>query len=306
MEMHELMMLTDNEINYENLSDDELKELALGDELFIATSALGELESRKSKKASNIACSILSNYKGDRYLQAAALETLFQSNQKRALHYMNQRSRNWDHYLLKTVIELIIENPSVFSSGLGWPVFRLIRERITNFKDEKQFIAPELIDSFLKLYDQIEGWQAKESHFSRKSSEEQSLSYQIFFHPDCRNEFWEMPRKDAVLLARKLYILQTAKKGFGQVKKLRNANLYKLRAGEYHIIFNYHENRIILLSLGKISKKSKKPLEAIAALRAQALIAAEKEQSSSNLEMEFLAEVKKRGIRLSELQQSGP
>jgi hypothetical protein len=150
MEINELMMLTDDEIDYENLSDDELKELALGDELFIATSALGELENRKSKQASNIACSILSNSKGDRYLQAAALETLFQSNQKRALHYMNQRTRNWDHYLLKTVIELIIENPSVFSSGLGWPVSRLIRERIKNFKDEEQFIAPELIDSFLK------------------------------------------------------------------------------------------------------------------------------------------------------------
>jgi mRNA-degrading endonuclease RelE of RelBE toxin-antitoxin system len=301
MEINELMMLTDDEIDYQTLSDDELKELALGDEMFIATSALGELENRKSKKASNIACSILSNSKGDRYLQAAALETLFQSNQKRALHYMTQRSQNWDHYLLKTVIELIIENPSVFSSGLGWSVSRLIRERITNFKDEEQFIAPELIDSFLRLYDQIEGWQAEESDFFRKSSEEQSLSYQIFFHPDCRNEFWEMPRKDAVLLARALYILQTAKKGFDQVKKLRNANLYKLRAGEYRIIFNYHENRIILLSLGKISKK---PLEAIAALRAEALTAAEKEQSSSNLEMEFLAEVKKRGIKLSELQKS--
>lgn len=301
MEIHELMMLTDDEIDYNTLSDDELKELALGDEMFIATSALGELENRKSKKASNIACSILSNSKGDRYLQAAALETLFQSNQKRALHYMTQRSQNWDHYLLKTVIELIIENPSVFSSGLGCSVSHLIRERITNFKDEEQFIAPELIDSFLRLYDQIEGWQAEEADFFRKSSEEQSLSYQIFFHPDCRNEFWEMPRKDAVLLARALYILQTAKKGFDQVKKLRNANLYKLRAGEYRIIFNYHENRIILLSLGKISKK---PLEAIAALRAEALTTAEKAQSSSNLEMEFLAEVKKRGIKLSELQKS--
>ncbi len=301
MEIHELMMLTDNEIDYDSLSDDELKELALGDELFIATSALGELENRNSNLGAEVAWEILSNAKGDRYLQAAALETLFQSNQKRALHYMTQRSRNWDHYLLKTVIELIIENPSVFSSGLGWSVSRLIRERITNFKDEEQFIAPELIDSFLRLYDQIEGWQAEEADFFRKSSEEQSLSYQIFFHPDCRNEFWEMPRKDAVLLARALYILQTAKKGFDQVKKLRNANLYKLRAGEYRIIFNYHKNRIILLSLGKISKK---PLEAIAALRAEALTAAGKEQSSSNLEMEFLAEVEKRGITLSELQKS--
>ena len=150
MTVNDLMMLTVNEIDYSSLSVETLKELALGDELFIATSAIGELANRDSNLGAEVAWEILSNSKGDRYLQAAALETLFQSNQKRALHYMNQRTRDWDHYLLKTVIELIIENPSDFSSGLGWPVSRLIRERIKNFKDEEHFIAPELIDSFLK------------------------------------------------------------------------------------------------------------------------------------------------------------
>lgn len=303
MESNELMMLADNEVDYDTLSEDELKELALGDELFIATSALGELANRNGNLGAEVAWEILSNAKGDRYLQAAALETLFQGNPELALDYMKEQAQKCDRYLLNTVIELIIENPSNFSSGLGWSVSRLAHERIKNFKDEEEFIAPELIDSFLKLYDEIEEWQVKEADFSQKPSEEKSLSYQIFFHPDCRNEFWEIPRKDAVLIATELYLLQTGSKGFDQVKKLRDANLYKLRAGEYRIIFNYDANRIILLSLGKFSKKQ---IEAIAALRAEALIAAhEKEPSSSNLEMEFLAEVMKRGIKLSELQNTG-
>lgn len=150
MEIHELMMLTDDEIDYNTLSDDELKELALGDELFIATSALGELENRNGNLGAEVAWEILSNAKGDRYLQAAALETLFQCNRELALDYMKEQAQKCDRYLLKTVIDLIIENPSVFSSGLGWPVSRLIRERIKSFKDEEQFIAPELIDSFWK------------------------------------------------------------------------------------------------------------------------------------------------------------
>jgi mRNA-degrading endonuclease RelE of RelBE toxin-antitoxin system len=302
MEIHELMMLTDDEIDYNTLSDDELKELALGDELFIATCALGELENRNGNLGADVAWEILSNSKGDRYLQAAALETLFQSNQKRALHYMSQQAQKCDRYLLKTIIELIIENPSDFSSGIGWSVSRLARERIKNFKDQEEFITPELIGSFLNLYDKIEEWQVKEADFSQKSSDEKSLNYQILFHRDCRNEFWEIPRKDAVLIATQLYLLQTGSKGFEQVKKLRDTNFYKLRAGEYRIIFNYHENRIILLSLGKFSKKQ---VEAIAALRAEALTAAhEKGQSSSNLEREFLEVVKERGITLSELQKS--
>jgi hypothetical protein len=80
MEINELMRLTDDEIDYDALSDDELKELALGDELFIATSALGELDNRNGNLGAEVAWEILSNSKSERYLQAAALETLFQGN----------------------------------------------------------------------------------------------------------------------------------------------------------------------------------------------------------------------------------
>lgn len=150
MTVNDLMMLADDDIDYSSLSVETLKELALGDELFIATSALGELANRDRSLGAEVARVILLESRGDRYLQAAALETLFQCNRELALDYMKEQAQKCDRYLLKTVIDLIIENPSVFSSGRGWPVSRLIRERIKSFKDEEQFIAPELIDSFWK------------------------------------------------------------------------------------------------------------------------------------------------------------
>lgn len=77
MQINELMILTDEDINYSSLSVDILKGLALGDELFIATSALGELSRKNSSVAASTAWEILSNSRGDCYLQAAAERNSF-------------------------------------------------------------------------------------------------------------------------------------------------------------------------------------------------------------------------------------
>ena len=159
MEINELMMLTDNEIDYDTLSEDELKELALGDELFIATSALGELENRKSHLGTEVAWEILSNAKGDRYLQAAALETLFQGNPELALDYMKEQAQKCDRYILNTIMELMIENKDDFKSGIALSVSRLISERIKKVDDEQEFLNAEVRDSFLSLYSPVENVQ---------------------------------------------------------------------------------------------------------------------------------------------------
>lgn len=159
MEINELMMLTDNQIDYSGLSEAELKELALGDELFLATSALGELASKNKSIAANVAKVILSNSRGDRYLQAAALETLFQCNRGQALDYISKYAMECVHeahpdderYILNTIMEIIIENQSDFHSGLGWSVFSSVSERIKKMNSE-EFSDPEVRDSFLNLY----------------------------------------------------------------------------------------------------------------------------------------------------------
>ena len=159
MEINELMMLTDNEIDYDTLSEDELKELALGDELFIATCALGELENRNGNLGADVAWEILSNSKGDRYLQAAALETLFQGNPELALDYMKEQAQKCDRYILNTIMELMIENKDDFKSGIALSVSRLISERIKKVDDEQEFLNAEVRDSFLSLYSRVENVQ---------------------------------------------------------------------------------------------------------------------------------------------------
>ncbi|MBC6422752.1 MAG: hypothetical protein GDA43_15480 [Hormoscilla sp. SP5CHS1] len=69
MEIDEFYILTDDLIDYSSLSSDTLKELALGEELFIATSALAQLATINSSLAAAVAADILSHLRGDRYLQ---------------------------------------------------------------------------------------------------------------------------------------------------------------------------------------------------------------------------------------------
>jgi hypothetical protein len=159
MEIDELMILADNQIDYNTLSTENLKELVLGDELFIATFALGELANRNSKLAAEVAWKILSKSKGDHYLQAAALETVFQSNRELALDYMSRHAQEGNYYILNTIMELMIENKNDFQSGMPLSVSCLVYEQIKKLNDEEDFIEPEVKNRFLNLYTQVKNVQ---------------------------------------------------------------------------------------------------------------------------------------------------
>jgi len=151
MEIDEFSILTDDLIDYSSLSEDTLKELALGEELFIATSALAQLATINSSLAAAVAADILSHLRGDRYLHAAAIETLFGIDKMRAIEYMKQAvTGEGDRYIFTTIVELAIENKSDFQSGLGWTVFRLLSDKIKSFKADS--IDTTLRNSFLNLY----------------------------------------------------------------------------------------------------------------------------------------------------------
>jgi hypothetical protein len=126
----------------------------------IATSTLGELASRNSSVAAKVAWEILSDSRGDRYLQAAALETLFQGNRELALDYMSQHAWDCERYLLNTIMELMIENSSDFQSNLALSVSSIVHEQIKKMNNQEEFIAPEVIDSFLNLYCEAGNFQA--------------------------------------------------------------------------------------------------------------------------------------------------
>ncbi|MDM8551645.1 hypothetical protein QUF72_16275 [Desulfobacterales bacterium HSG2] len=65
-------------IDYAALSDDVLGQLALGNELYIATSALSELSGRNPTLTVPVAWQIIATGHGDYYLQKLATELLFE------------------------------------------------------------------------------------------------------------------------------------------------------------------------------------------------------------------------------------
>jgi hypothetical protein len=110
MNANELMMLTEDQINFESLSIDILKSLALGDELFIATSALAKLNECDKEQAEIISWTILSKQKGDSLLQALALEVMFNCNPDKAISFINAHWETMDNVLRGTVEDIIMEN----------------------------------------------------------------------------------------------------------------------------------------------------------------------------------------------------
>ena len=110
MNAKELMMLTEDQIDFESLSIDMLKNLALGDELFIATSALAKLEECDKEQAEIISWTILSKQKGDSHLQALALEVMFNCNPDKAISFINAHWETIDDVLLGTVEDIMMEN----------------------------------------------------------------------------------------------------------------------------------------------------------------------------------------------------
>lgn len=115
--MDELTLFGDENIDYESLSEDLLADLALGDDLFIATSALSELTIRHSTKTVCITEKILANFMGDRYLQAAALESLFKVKPEQAIIYMKSYLETQDPYIIDSISELIEENLLYFDAS---------------------------------------------------------------------------------------------------------------------------------------------------------------------------------------------
>lgn len=110
MNADELMMLTEHQIDFESLSIDILKNLALGDELFMATSALAELGYRDLQQAEIIAWKILSEQKGDSHLQALALQVMFNCNPKKTIHFIQSYQEKMDNVLRSAVEDIIKEN----------------------------------------------------------------------------------------------------------------------------------------------------------------------------------------------------
>ena len=110
MNADELMILMEDQIDFESLSIDILKNLALGDELFMGTSALAVLGFRDQEQAEMIAWKILSEQKGDSHLQALALEVMFNCNKDKTINFIQTHRGGMDNILVDAVEDIIKEN----------------------------------------------------------------------------------------------------------------------------------------------------------------------------------------------------
>ncbi|RUT04568.1 hypothetical protein DSM106972_041370 [Dulcicalothrix desertica PCC 7102] len=156
MNSENLEILTDADIDYGDLSEDVLKKLALDDELFIATSALVELRLRESLVAAIIAYEILSESKGDKYLQATALSVLFETNQEQAINYMLKEAPSCEPYILNSIMELMIENEPDFKFVPASLLVTIVRERLRELENSTKFTTLEARDKFLHTYGHIQ------------------------------------------------------------------------------------------------------------------------------------------------------
>lgn len=142
-----LIMLTDDEIDYENLSDHVLKGLALDVEPYIAQSALTELLLRESSQAVPTAVKILSSSLADQYLRGTALKILFRMERDKALDYMIEYTPNVEPYVLNRMMTLLLYE-SDFRYELA--ASRLIASQLQKIED-KQELEPEVVKDFKSL-----------------------------------------------------------------------------------------------------------------------------------------------------------
>ena len=152
MNINELLILTEDQIDYSSLPENTLKQLALSDELFIAASALTELSLRNSSCAASVAWEILSQARGDHHLQARAVEVLFEVNRQQAMDWMGQQVPECDPFMLTAIMELIIENESDFKFEPGLSITRLVIDRLNEFDGEAISPKLEVKTSFLKRF----------------------------------------------------------------------------------------------------------------------------------------------------------
>jgi hypothetical protein len=138
----------DEDIDYNSLPDEALKAFALGNDLFMANSALAELAMRENNLAEIVADEILTKQLGDQYLQVAALEILFNKNKTKALKQASSLIPHADLYFVNKTIELWLDNPAKISEKTFNLLYFPTLERLKDF-GENEKITSNLLSKWL-------------------------------------------------------------------------------------------------------------------------------------------------------------
>ena len=144
--INDYYMLTDEEIDYEQLPEEMLEQLALDIEPYIANSALAELIIRESPRATSVALDIMATRSHERYLLSTALLALFRLDREKAWDYMAEHFPVADPYVLKTMMELLLyETEFRFELPVAWGIF----QRLKTLEENKELLDPDVTSDFL-------------------------------------------------------------------------------------------------------------------------------------------------------------
>lgn len=147
----QLLILNADDIDYKVLSDDVLEKLALSEEPFIATLALGELGSRRSARAGTVARQILEGTEADRFLRATALRVWSQVDPAAALGYIAKHAGDADPYVVDSMMSVIERNRSEVQMELGQSAVKALVARLRS-KPAEAHIPDEHRNDFLKSF----------------------------------------------------------------------------------------------------------------------------------------------------------
>ena len=143
-------LMNDEDIDYSLIPEAVLQELALGNEFYIATSALVELWMRESSTSASIAWEILSTSHGDRYLQSTALGVLSNTDKEKTLNYISEKGADCDLLILNKMMKLMVDNSLDLVPTST--IIQTIIERLKNLRDEQELIEPDVQRDFMQLY----------------------------------------------------------------------------------------------------------------------------------------------------------
>jgi hypothetical protein len=152
MNLDELELLSDHEIDYEALPDPVLRDLTLRNDLFKATSALVTLSQRGSKYAEMLASDIIAKGLGDRFLQGAAINVLFDFNPAKALEFVTKEIRTGDLYVFNSILELMLDHQAYFGDGDRIWLTEIATQRLTELNETEKWPTAEVKERFLATY----------------------------------------------------------------------------------------------------------------------------------------------------------
>lgn len=152
MDIGWLTALDPSDVDFTQLPDHVVQELALGTEPNFATIAIVELRRRNSPLAAETASRLLSSEEADRYLKSAALSVFFDVDHAAAVQYMISHASIADPCLVNAMMEIMIREDNYFRMGDGEQLVLLVTARLKDITDD-QYPRADVRDLFAELYE---------------------------------------------------------------------------------------------------------------------------------------------------------